>query len=453
MLQDRYPAVNFELITAATAAINSHVVLEIARDCARHQPDLFIVYLGNNEVVVPYGAGTVFAPLSSNLSFIRIQIALRATRLGQLLTNLLESIGIARGSPQFWGGMEMFLREQVPADDRRLRTVYHHFRRNLEDISDLAKKDGPKIIFCTVASNLKDCPPFASQHRRDLSETDKRTWDDIYQQGVVHESAGNYAQAIECYLAVIKIDNHYADLWFRLGRCYWAMGEFDKARDSYISAEELDTLRFRAENQINKIIRDVAGGREADGVYLVDAVESFKNSSPHGVPGEELFYEHVHLNFSGNYLLAKTIFCQVEHILPQWVAMRKARSSPAESVLTEAQCAQRLAYNDWTGYNIAYAVLNAHLKQAPFTNQIYHDEQVRQFEQKLRALKAGLTPEALKDIAAQYRQAIEHEPADWMLRWQYALLLVNLKEDIAAAEQYRSVLKRLPPSRNETAPG
>jgi len=41
--------------------------LEIAKDCAHHQADLFILYLGNNEVVGPYGAGTVFTPLSSNL--------------------------------------------------------------------------------------------------------------------------------------------------------------------------------------------------------------------------------------------------------------------------------------------------------------------------------------------------------------------------------------------------
>jgi len=67
MLRQQYPQANFEVITIAMPAINSHVVLEIAKDCAHHQADLFILYLGNNEVVGPYGAGTVFTPLSSNL--------------------------------------------------------------------------------------------------------------------------------------------------------------------------------------------------------------------------------------------------------------------------------------------------------------------------------------------------------------------------------------------------
>lgn len=93
MLSRQYPKANFEVITAAMPAINSHVVLEIADDCTRYQGDLFIVYLGNNEVVGPYGAGTVFSTISSSLSAIRLGIALKATKLGQLMTNLLGLAG------------------------------------------------------------------------------------------------------------------------------------------------------------------------------------------------------------------------------------------------------------------------------------------------------------------------------------------------------------------------
>jgi len=84
MLEDKYPEVNFEIINTAMTAINSHVVLQIAKDCARYDPDLFIVYLGNNEVTGPYGAGTVYTLPLASLPVIRIVIALKATRLGQL---------------------------------------------------------------------------------------------------------------------------------------------------------------------------------------------------------------------------------------------------------------------------------------------------------------------------------------------------------------------------------
>jgi len=445
MLQDEYPSVKFELITTAMTAINSHVVREIAKDCARHDADLFIVYLGNNEVTGPYGAGTVYTLPLANLSVIRIGIALKATRLGQLLTSLLELVGAEKDLPKVWRGLEMFLNNQVRADDPHLETVYQNFQRNLKDIRHVACKSGTKIIFCTVGSNLKDSPPFASLHRLDLTEMERRKWDEIYQQAVEHELAGDYAEAIERYLAAAQIDDCYADLQFRLGRYYWAMAEYDKARERYIRALELDTLRFRADTRINKIIRDVARDKAAEGIYLVDTAKVFERNSPHATPGEELFYEHVHLNFKGTYFLAKTVFEQVQKILPpEWTKRQESNKHP---ILTKAKCAERLAYTDWDRHQIADRILSGFIKEPPFTNQLYHEELVRQMEQNLEALRIYLAPEALGRAAVQYRQAIQKAPSDWRLRWKYGKLLTEgLKDFQAAAEQYRLVQKCLPHS-------
>lgn len=440
MLRWQYPQANFEIITVAMPAINSHVVLEIVKDCARHQPDLFIVYLGNNEVVGPYGAGTVFTPLISNLSFVRLRIALKSTKLGQLMTNLMESAG-ASDAPKVWRGMQMFIEKQVRADDPHLEIVYEHFRKNLEDISRVVRKSRTGIIFCTVGSNLKDSPPFTSLHRPDLAETERKKWEDIYEQGIEYESADNYTGAVETYLEAAEIDGCYADLQFRLGRCYWAMEQYDKARIRYIQARELDTLRFRADRRINEIIRSVAGDKANDGVYLVDAVKIFEENSPHGIPGEELFYEHVHMNFKGNYLLAKAVFSQAEDMLPKRIKRYKA----SEQLLpTEAECARCLAYTDWDRHKIADNVLNNFIKQAPFTNQLYHNQRVDRMEQDLQALEAHLSPEVLNENEAQYRQAIEQTPTDIWLNWKYGEFLEGLEKNIGAAMQYRVVLDLVP---------
>lgn len=444
MLQDKYPSVKFEIINTAAAAINSHVVLEMAKDCARHEPDMFIVYLGNNEVVGPYGAGTVFAPLSRHLFLIRAGIAVKAARLGQLLTNLLESAVTGRDTPKVWSGMRMFLEKQVRAGETRLDTVYQHFEANLEDIRRTAHKSGTKIIFCTVGSNLKDSPPFASLHQPVLTEKEKKKWDGIYQQAVAYERAEKYDEAVARYLAAAEIDDWYADLQFRLGRCYWAMGEYTKARDRYIKAREMDTLRFRADNRINEIIRDVASEKSGKGVYLVDAVKAFEKNSPNEVPGEELFYEHVHLNFHGTYLLAKTIFEQVEGTLSERVKHKKVNKRP---LLTESECVRRLAYTGWDQHRIADEILNDFVKKPPFTNQLYHERQVRRMEKELKALEIYLAPEALKQTAAQYREAIQKTPSDWRLYWKYGKLLAeNMKDYQTAVQQFLFVQSFLPHS-------
>jgi tetratricopeptide (TPR) repeat protein len=442
MLQDAYPAAEFEVIVATMTAINSHVVLEIAKDNIRHQADMFVIYMGNNEVVGPYGPGTVFSRFSSSLPLIRAGIALKATRLGQLLTNLFDVASTGTNKPVSWRGLEMFLEKQVKANDSRLENIYQHFRRNLEDITRIALKGGAKTILCTVGSNLKDCPPFASLHRQDLSDAEMKKWDNIYQQGVAHETAEKYGEAAARYLAAAEIDDCYADLQFRMGRCYWAMGEYERARDEYIKARELDTLRFRADSRINEIIRAVASDKAANDVYLVDAVKAFEKNSPHQVTGKELFYEHVHLNFRGNYLLAKTIFEQVEKLLPEVVKSHKAGK---RSFITEEECARRLVYSDWSRYRIADNVLNSYIKRAPFTNQLYHKEHVKEMEKQLQALEANMTAEVLRKEVSKYSRAIQNDREDWWLRWRYVeLLLVGLKDYQTAVKQCRWVVDYLP---------
>ncbi|MEJ2701561.1 MAG: tetratricopeptide repeat protein [Sedimentisphaerales bacterium] len=444
MLQEEYPEVNFQVIVMAMAAINSHVVLEIAQDCARRKPDLFVVYLGNNEVVGPYGAGTALSPFSRHLSLIRAGIAIKCTRLGQLIASLLESLGSDEKKLRVWKGMEMLSHRQVRIDDPRLETVYAHFQRNIEDIIRLGRRAGAKVVLCTVGNNLKDNAPFGSLHRGDLSSVEIEKWKAVYEKGIADETDGAYDNAVKSYTAATETDDTYAELYYRLGRCYQALAEYEQARNSYVRARDTDTLRFRADSRINQIIRDIAHHNEANGVHLVDAVELFEQNSPNRIPGSELFLEHVHLNFHGNYLLAKAIFGQVVKLLPA----RLGAFNPAERpILTETECARRLAWTDWDRYKIADKVVNEFLKKMPFTNQLDHDQQVGQMEQDLAAQKTSLTRQALDDAAAQYQSAIEQNDSDWVLHERYAtLLLEDLEDPRSALEQYRRVAELVPHS-------
>ncbi|MBN2591166.1 MAG: tetratricopeptide repeat protein [Sedimentisphaerales bacterium] len=444
MLRLQYPGTNFEVFTAAMPAINSHVVLRIAKDCAGYDPDLYVVYLGNNEVVGPYGAGTVFAPLSDNLSLIRFGITLKSLRVGQLLTNLTGMMGSE--SPKVWGGMEMFLNKQVRKNDPQMAVVYRNYQRNLTDICHVAQKNKIPLICCTVGSNLKDSPPFASQHSLALTDSDKEQWDQLYQQGVSLEIDGQYSSAADIYLKAAQIDADYADLQFRLGRCYWEMGQFEESKDRFILAREQDTLRFRADNQINKIILEVAGNKSGEGIYLVDACKMFEENSPHGTSGQELFYEHVHLKFNGNYLLAQTIFKQVQEILPEQIKNNAATANVTGNTNfpSEQEVARYLAYTDWEKYSIVKKVLEDYLKHPPFTNQLYQEDRIKQEEQKIKVLKAVLTEDVQKEVERENVWAIKQTPSDVWLYWKYGLMLENHDNVAGAALQYEMIIKLEP---------
>jgi len=438
LLEDQYPQVNFEIIDAAITATNSNVVLQVAKDLVHHQPDMFIVYVGNNEVIGPFGAGTVFASYSPNLFMIRAGLAVRSTRIGQLLNNLLARTKQNKNGKRRCE-LALFLNNQVRYDAPALRKVYDHFQQNLKDVFCTVRKAGVPTIISTVGSNIKNCAPFASLHKPDLSETDREKWDSLFKVGNDFQSQKNFAEAIKQYLMAAGIDDTYAELQYRLGQCYWNLGDHEQARQRYIKARELDTLRFRADNQINDIIRSVAKTETAGDVYLVDAVKAFRENSPYNTPGEELFYEHVHLNFNGNYVLAREMFQQVSAILPDWIK----RVTDDRPLLTEQECADRLAFTDFDKNRVLTFLLKDRYSRPPYTNWYNYDEWLEHKKQEA-AKYARSSPEAARQMIETYRRAIGIQKDMPWLRYNFADLLITLRSYGEAATQLKLYLQSLP---------
>ena len=184
LLSARYPQTHFEIVNLGITAINSHVILPIARDCAKADGDLWIIYMGNNEMVGPFGAATVFGAKAPPLPLIRLNLAIQKMRLGQLLANLGRKLKGGNANAPSWGGMEMFVGNQLPVDDRRKEIVYQNFSRNLHDIVSVGLDSGAKILLNTVAVNLKDCAPFASMINSNLPPADRAQFDQFFKMGV-----------------------------------------------------------------------------------------------------------------------------------------------------------------------------------------------------------------------------------------------------------------------------
>jgi len=442
MFSHQYPDQTFEIINTAMVAINSHVVLQIAKDCAKLEPDLFIIYLGNNEVVGPFGAGTVFQSFSPNLKMIRASLWVKSLKIGQLLDGLVQNLSNKEEKNRVWRGMEMFLENRVPQNDPRLEKVYSHFERNLNDIIDIGLDSDAQVIVCTVATNLKDNAPFASLHKPDLNNTQKMNWEGYYKEGTELEAEARYEDAAAKYLQAFQIDDNYAELLYRLARCYLQLNRCEEAREFYLEARDKDALRFRADTQINRIIRESISSKEDDHVYLVDVERSFEEDekTAHKIPGEELFYEHVHMNFFGNYLLAKSAYSRISLILPEDFRSDSDEDAP---LLSEDQCATLLAFTMWDLHEILDRVLER-VTQPPFTNQSDHNLGKTKIVERLNQLKSTLTPQVLDLIKQVYQKALEKNPDDWMLHNNFAEFLKERGEYDRAIFHWQSVLDSIP---------
>lgn len=440
LLEARFPNCKFEVVNLGMTAINSHAILPIARDCPSQPGDIWVLYMGNNEVVGPYGAGTVFGLKAPPLAFVRCSVALKATRIGQLFERLIGVLDKRPASKKAWTGMAMFLKSQVRQDDPRMRRVYANFQRNLADILAEGRRKGARIVVSTVASSLKECAPFASLHRPNLADSDLAKWEDAYQQGIEAQKAGRSADAIEQFRRAAQIDDTFAEEHFRWGQCCLGLGREGEALQHFTRARDLDALRFRCDTRLNEIIRATASNHEADGIWLVDGETALRDRTSDTGSGTNYFYEHVHLTFEGNYRLALLLAQQIANLLPENVVTAARSQQPWRS---SGECARRLAWSDFSRREAASLMYNR-INDAPFTNQLNHAEQLDRVRRQLEALMPATQPAGLQEAASRCREAIAVSTNDWVLYNNLGRLEERLGDYANAAKSFHRVLDLMP---------
>jgi tetratricopeptide (TPR) repeat protein len=425
ILQARHPDQTIEIVNAAMTAINSHVIRQIAQDCSPRAGDFWLVFAGNNEVIGPFGAGTVFGRQALGLAAVRLNLALKTTRVGQLLARASRS----SNEPANWEGMELFLGQQVAHDDPRLKNIYANFAGNLADIADLGQQSGAKVLFATVPVNLRDCPPFASLHHPGLRPEELADWEKYFADGKRSQAAGRFDEALSAYRQAAQIDGEFAQLVFQRAQCELELKQNALAETDFQLARDLDTLRFRTDSRINEITRQVA---TAKGVLLTDAAQQFVRQ-PESIPGEDLFYDHVHLNFQGNYRLALQFAAELEKHWP-------GAQAPATPWLTDAEVARRLAFTDFDQRRVA-TEMRARLQQPPLSGQSNFRLRDEHWRETIAALSA---PAA--NFGSNYQAAVALAPEDWLLHANFAKLLEVAGDNSRATAQWLEVARLLPHS-------
>jgi tetratricopeptide (TPR) repeat protein len=405
-LRSRYPGREFEVINTGIVAVNSHVIYQIAREMARFEPDLFLVYLGNNEVVGPYGPGCAYLSDMPPLWVIRASVFVRSTRTGQLLGSLIAKVAPRGGRPVEWGGMSMFADSAVAGDDPRLEAVYRNLAANLRGIAKAASGCGAKTVFCTVVANLKDCPPLLSVHRSGLSRADLASWKTAFESGRLAWRLGDAARARSRLLEALRIDPRFADTQFMLGSLDLQSGDTESARRRLLEAMHWDALRFRPDPRINQVIRQVAGQSGA-GVSLLDAAVALGSDPASSGPlsGREILFEHVHFDWPGNYDLAR--------IMARACAAALFGRDPGDAGwLESAACAEALAYTPHERLPMLLRI-DVLVRKPPFTNQLTHvEDEARMAREIDAASQAAKDPAAVAQAAQVASAALSRDPAN-----------------------------------------
>jgi tetratricopeptide (TPR) repeat protein len=436
MLETRYPTTDFEVVCVAITAINSHVILPIARDCAKRDGDMWIIYMGNNEMVGPFGAGTIFGDKAPSRCVVKGTLVVRSSRIGQLLMAGLEKFREDEGVPDAWGGLEMFTGNTLRPDDPGRLKAYQNFKGNLDEIVRTGLDAGVPVLLSTVATNLRDCSPFISLHST-VSGFEATVWEERFNQGLELENRGDYDAALHIYSEAAATNPGHAELHYRMGRCHLALGDTSMALTAFKQAQANDALVIRADSRINTIIRQSIAELQGEGLIGLDSSALLARQSEDGIPGRETFYEHVHLTVDGNFRLARLMADKVAEVLPQGIST----STISNNVEAEFRvCADRLAFTRWDQKRV-WDVALERISVTPFTAQSSQPATVEYFRQQMSRVddQGNRYP-----VQRAYEFALRINPDDTMVRWNYAQFLERTGRIPEAITQGQEVCRRLP---------
>jgi tetratricopeptide (TPR) repeat protein len=437
-LREKFPGKKIEMINLGITAINSHVILPIARECAKHDGDFWIIYMGNNEMVGPFGAATVFGAQALPRNLAQLNIALQSTRTGQLLMAGLRKLG-GKSKNTSWGGMEMFLENQISPADPRKETVYRNFEGNLRDIVALGVNSGAHVILNTVSVNLKDSPPFGSLANSNLPAATREQFASVFAEGKALQVQSNFTAAADQFAQAVKLDPQFAEAHFRLGQCEFALTNRAAAAEQFQLACDTDALPFRSDTRINRAIRQVAKDFAGERLTLCDAERDLALASPEQITGNETFWEHVHFNFDGSYRLGTVWAEQVGR------ALSADGTKPVGTNWLSPEASNRpIGLSIWNRLFVVQTEITR-LGQPPLSTRFNNDERLRQLnDQELQLRQLQAQPGTVQQVRDGFAAALQRAPLDKYLYEDLANFCQGIHDPQGAIAAYRRMTELMP---------
>ena len=272
-LQLVYPKQNIEVVNVSMAAINSIVIKDMLPEILKQDPDLILLYVGHNEYYGVFGAASQ-SLFAGNKTMLSAMLYLNEFKTVQLLRNMFNTVSFwFKGKGKDNGATlmaRMASNNLVPYKSKLYQAGLTQFEGELSDIIQMIKEKNVPLIMGTLTSNLKDQPPFISINEKES------------------ESADNY---------------------FKLAQESLKNGNAVEAKKLFIKAKELDALRFRAPEEMNDIIKELAGRNQ---IPLVDFESAFNNESENDIVGNNLMVDHLHPTLHGYQIFGKLFFEAME---------------------------------------------------------------------------------------------------------------------------------------------
>ncbi len=310
-LREAAPNRNWEVINCGAISYASYRAAKVMEELLDYEPDLFILYSGNNEFLERRTYQDIIeepAPLGGARWLLSHS---RAYALADKLVRRPEEK--AREKYELTGEVEEILNRSTGLDvyhrDEALKEqILSHYRFNLRRMVQMARAGGADMIMLTIPVNEKDFAPFKSQPTKGLKLADQEHFQSLLSQATQALEGGFPDKAKDHLDEAVRIDAGYADVHYLRGKALMALRAHQEAEKAFQSAIQEDVCPLRVLTELNDGIAEVA---RQDQVSLVDFRRLLKTEMlerfGHQNLGEEFFLDHVHPTVETNGRLARAL--------------------------------------------------------------------------------------------------------------------------------------------------
>lgn len=318
----------FEVINAAGMSYGSHRVLNVLQDVILFDPDLVIVYSGNNE----YIEKNVIAGLKSSNGILNsISAILGRTQLYRAIRLVLFRLAPSIFQQKMKNDLTDLRAEGFVNRGARDRSVQYdqevlnNFKNNISAMKNLISTTGAKGIFCTVPSNIADWHPEMTIPQVN-NDKELASWENLQnevsisldllkQDGLDTVQKNTILLRLKNFLTeMLIIAPDHAGSIYLLGQVLMRLGENEIAYSNLIRAKDLDARPIRALSSFNEAIRTLTTKKiSEDNFLLIDLEKIFGEDLRKGTQ-QPIFLDYCHLTEDAHKSVAIHILPAIEKL-------------------------------------------------------------------------------------------------------------------------------------------
>lgn len=326
-----------QVVNCGGVSYASYRIVPMVKEVLRYQPDLIILATGHNEFL----EDRTYHELKTRST---LRTWLEEQALG------LRIVGLARhwltGSPSTRPPPAPDTNAHAslgPAVDTRLdhasgyasyhrddawhERVIDQYDASVRTIVADCRAAGVPLILIRLGSNLRDCPPFKSEHRTGLAPEPEADWQAAFDLATEAEKI-DAERALHFYRGADAIDSEHALLNFRIARLLDRLGRPGEAAPYFLKAKDGDICPLRIITPIEQSLVRIAADTRTP---LVDAGGLLAAQSPDLLPGFDWYVDHVHPTVGGHQRIAQALAAELERLgllpqTPRWSEDRRRGS-------------------------------------------------------------------------------------------------------------------------------